>query len=558
MRFIKGDFMLINKKDGITDFVTLGRNYLKVVHRNLPTPLLYEHIIKNREGQISHMGPAVVRTGDFAERPLTDKFIVKDPVSEEKVPWGDENRPISEEQFDQLEHRLLSYMQNKEVYVQYSYAGRDSDYRTSFRFITETAWHNLFVRNMFIPIDDVEDFEAYDPDFTVVHIPGFHAIPEVDGTGSSAFVIVSLAQKTAFICGSHYGGEIRQVVFTILNYLLPLNSVFPMRCSANIGPDGDVAIFMGRGGTGKTTLAVDPERKLIGDHAHGWSDQGIFNFERGSYARVLNLSKEEEPQIFACTQKFGTILENVSIDLETRRVDLNDDALTDNTRAVYPDSHIPYDFVEGAADHPKNIFLLTCDALGVMPPIARLSPELAVYAFLSGYTSRFSSTAPGPVETDIHFDNCFGETALTLPADVYGNLLMEKIIKFNVTCWLINTGWLGEPRGVGERINIAQTRKLIHAAVSGQLDRVGYETDPIFSFEIPNECPGVPASILNPRKVAGNQGEYELRAVQLAKKFKEDFSRYESKMPDNMRTMLLDVLSFDDSFDMLEEFNFSI
>ena len=550
--------MLIDKKDGIPDFVTLGRKYLKIVHRNLPTPLLYEHIIKNREGQISHMGPAVVRTGDFAERPLTDKFFVKEVASEEKVPRRDETSSLSEAQFERLQHRLISYMQNKEVYVQYSYAGRVSDYRTSFRFITETAWHNLFVRNMFIPIHDVEDFEAYDPDFTVVHIPGFHGIPEVDGTGSSAFVIVSLAQKTAFICGSHYGGEIRQVVFTILNYLLPLNSVFPMRCSANIGSDGDVAIFMGRGGTGKTTLAVDPQRRLIGDHAHGWSDQGIFNFERGSYARVLHLSREEEPQIFACTQKFGTILENVSIDLETRRVDLNDDALTDNTRAVFPDSHIPYNFMEGAADHPKNIFLLTCDALGVMPPIARLSPELAVYAFLSGYTSRFSDTAPGPVETDIRFDNCFGQTALTLSADVYGNLLMEKIKKFNVTCWLINTGWLGEPRGVGERINIAQTRKLIHAAVSGQLDAAGYKTDPIFSFEIPNECPGVPAAILNPRKMAGNQGEYELRALQLAKKFKEGFSRYESKMPDNMRTMLLNVLSLDDSFDMLEEFNFSI
>lgn len=558
MPFLKGIFMLIDKKDGLPDFVTLGRKYLKIVHRNLPTPLLYEHIIKNREGQISHMGPVVVRTGDFAERPLTDKFIVKEVHSEKKVPRRDENSFLSEEQFENLQHRLLSYMQNKEAYVQYSYAGSDSDYRTSFRFITETAWHNLFVRNMFIPIHDVEDFEAYDPDFTVVHIPGFHAIPEVDGTGSSAFVIVSLAQKTAFICGSHYGGEIRQVVFTILNYLLPLNSVFPMRCSANIGPDGDVALFMGRGGTGKTTLAVDPQRRLIGDHAHGWSDQGIFNFERGSYARVLNLSREEEPQIFACTQKFGTILENVTIDLETRRVDLNDDALTDNPRAVYPDSHIPYDFVEGAADHPKNIFLLTCDALGVMPPIARLSTELAVYAFLSGYTSRFSDTAPGPVETDIRFDNCFGETALTLPADVYGNLLMEKIEKFNVTCWLINTGWLGEPRGVGARIDIAQTRKLIHAAVSGQLDHAGYETDPIFSFEIPNDCPGVPASILNPRKMVDNQGEYELRAVQLAKKFKEGFSRYESKMPDNMRTMFLDVLSLDDSFDMLEEFNFSI
>ena len=550
--------MLIDRKDGIPDFVVIGRKYLKVVHRNLPTPLLYEQIIKNREGQVSHMGPVVVRTGDFAERSLTDKFIVKEPVSEEKVPWGDENRPISEERFNNLLYRLLAYMQNKEVYVQYCYAGRDSDYRTSIRFITETAWHNLFVRNMFVPIHDVEDFEAYDPDFTVVHIPGFHAMPEVDGTGSSAFVIISLGQKTAFICGTHYGGEIRQVVFTILNYLLPLESVFPLRCSANIGPDGDVAIFMGRGGTGKTTLAVDPERRLIGDHAHGWSDKGLFDFERGSYARVMKISKEEETEIFACTRKFGSILENVSIDLETRRVDLNDDALTDNTRAVYPNTHIPNAVVDGVCDHPRNIFLLTCDALGVMPPIARLSPELAVYAFLSGYTSRFTETESGPVETDIRFDTCFGASALTLPAHVYGNLLMEKIKKHNVSCWLLNTGWLGEPRGAGERIKIAQTRKLVYAAVSGKLNDVAYETDPVFSFEIPEECPGVPAAILNPRRMAKDQGEYELRAVQLARKFMEDFARYENEMPENMRTMLLDVLSLDDSFDMLEEFRLSI
>jgi len=550
--------MTITKKDGIPDFVTLGRNHLKVVHRNLPTPLLYEHIIKNREGQISHMGAAVVRTGDFTERPLTDKFIVKDPVSDGKVSWNDENRPLSEERFDNLEHRLLAYLQNKEIYVQYCYAGRDSNCRTSIRFITETAWHNLFVRNMFIPIHDVEDFEAYDSDFTVLHIPGFHAIPEVDGTGSSAVVIVSLGQKTAFVCGTRYGGEIRQVVFTILNYLLPLKSVFPMRCSANVGLDGDVALFMGRGGTGKTSLAVDPERKLIGDHAHGWNDKGLFNFERGSYARVLKISREEEPEIFACTKKFGSILENVSIDLETRQVDLDDNALTDNTRAVYPDTHIPNASVEGVCDHPRNIFLLTCDALGVMPPIARLSPELAVYAFLSGYTSRFTKTELGPAETDIRFDNCFGATSLTLPADVYGSLLMKKIKKHDTTCWLLNTGWLGEPRGIGERITIAETRKLIHAAVSGHLNSVGYDIDPIFSFETPNECPGIRAKILNPRGMASDQGEYEFRAVQLAKKFMEDFARYEKILPENMRSMLSDVLTLDDSFDMLEEFDISI
>ena len=550
--------MFINRKEGIPDFVTLGRKYLKAVHRNLPPPLLYEHIIKNREGQVSLMGPIVVRTGDFRERPLTDKFIVKDPVSEKKVAWDDQNRHLTEAQLDHLEHRLLSYMQNKEVYVQYCYGAFDSDYRTPIRFITETAWHSLFVRNLFAPIHDVADFDTFDPAFTVVHVPGFRAIPEVDGTGSSAFVILSLGQKTAFICGTHYAGEIRQVTFTILNYLMPLTAVFPMRCSANIGPDGDVAIFMGRGGTGKTTLAVDPQRRLLGDHAHGWSEKGIFNFERGSYARVLKIESREEPDVYACTRKFGTILENVSIDLETRRVDLNDEALTVNTRAVYPNTHIPNAFEKGVGGHPRNIFLLTCDALGVMPPIARLSPELAVYAFLSGYTSRFNETESDPAVADIRFDTCFGETALTFRAEVYGAKLIEKIENHNITCWLLNTGWVGEPHGTGERIKIGQTRKLIHAAVSGELDQAGYATDPIFSFEVPQKCPGIPAKLLDPRRMAGNQGEYELRAVQLAKKFMEDFSRYENKMPEKMRSMLLNVLSIDDSFDILEELNFSI
>jgi phosphoenolpyruvate carboxykinase (ATP) len=550
--------MLIDRKNGVLDFVTIGRKNIRVVHRNLPTPLLYEHVIRNREGQISHMGPIVVRTGHCVERPLTDKFIVDEPASAETMIRSDSTQALSEDRFTRLLHRLLAYMQNKQVYVQYCYSGQDPDYRTSIRFITETAWHSLFARNMFVPIQDVEDFEAFDPDFTVVHIPGFQSIPEADGTRSPAFVIFSFGQKAAFICGTSHAGEIRQAMFTIFTYRFPHRSVFVMRSSANIGADGDVAIFMGRGGTGKTALSVDPDRKLVGDHQHGWSDRGIFNLERGAYAKVLNISSEDQPEIHRCTRTHGTILENVSIDIETGRIDLNDDALTENTRAAYPLSHLQNVVSEGVVGHPRNIFLLTCDAMGVLPPIARLSPEMAVYAFLSGYTSRFLEPESGPGEPDIEFETCFGGSSLTLPAHVCGNLLMERIRKHDVKCWLLNTGWIGEPRGAGDRIEIAQTRRLIGAAVSGALDDVDYEIDPVFSFEIPGECPGIPAGSLNPRNVTRDEGEYELRAVQLAKKFMEDFAKYEEEMPENMRTMLSDVLSLDDSYDLLDKLRLTI
>jgi phosphoenolpyruvate carboxykinase (ATP) len=548
--------MLIDRKDGILDFVTIGRKNIRVVHRNLPTAVLYEHVIRNREGQISRSGPIVVRTGDCTERPLTDKFIVDEPASAETMIQSDHT--LSEDRFRRLLDRLLAYMQNKQVYVQYCHAGQDPEYRTSIRFVTETAWHSLFARNMFAPIQDVEDFEAFDPDFTVVDIPGFQASPETDGTHSPAFVIFSFGQKAAFICGTSHAGEIRQAMFTIFTHRFSHDSVFVTRSSANIGAEGDVAIFMGRGGTGKTALSVDPERKLVGDHQHGWSDRGIFNLERGAYAKVLNVSAEDEPEIHRCTRTGGTILENVSIDPETRRIDLNDHALTENTRAIYPLSHIRNVASEGLVGHPRNIFMLTCDALGVLPPIARLSPEMAVYAFLSGYTSRFLEPESGPGELDIEFETCFGGSSLTLPAHVCGNLLMERIRKHGVTCWLLNTGWIGEPRGIGDRIGIAQSRRLIGAAVSGSLDDVSYEIDPVFSFEIPGECPGIPAGLLNPRNAARDQGEYELRAVQLARRFMEDFGKYQQEMPENMRTMLSGVLSLDDSYDLLDKLRLTI
>lgn len=552
-KFQKG-FAMLEKKDGILDLVAMGRKTLKMVHRNLPTAVLYERIVRNREGQISHQGPIVVRTGDFMELPLTDKFVVKQEA-DSRVSEG--HQEMSAGQFNNLAYRLSAYLQNKEVYVHYSYVGRDPDCQIPVRVVTETAWHSLFARNMFMPIHGVEDYSQLKAEFSVMHIPGFHAVPDVDDTRSSAAVIFNMEQKIIFICGTSYAGEIRLAVFTFLNYLLP-ESVFPMRCAANVGPEGDAAIFMGRSGAGKTTLSVDPERRLLGDHFHGWTVRGLFNFERGAYAGLLGISEEDEPEISACSRKFGTILENVSIDMETRRVDLEDRSLTENTRAIYPLTHIPNAAEEGICDHPKHLFLLTCDGMGVMPAIARMTPEMAVYAFMSGYTSRFAETESGTAVSDIGFNTCFGASSLLLPAHVYGNRLLEKIRKHEVTCWLMNTGWIGEPAGRTERIKIPVSRALIRAAVSGKLDTVVYETDPIFGFDIPLTCPGVPYEILNPRNMAGDEGEYEVRANCLAREFMNDFKQFEDQMPESMRTMMAEVFSSDDSFDLLGDVGFSM
>ncbi len=548
---------MLEKKDGILDLVAMGRKTLKMVHRNLPTAVLYERIVRNREGQISHQGPIVTRTGDSTELPLTDKFVVK-RASDSQVSDGEGHQEMSAGQFNNLAYRLSAYLQNKEVYVQYNYVGRDPDYQIPVRIVTETAWHSLFARNMFMPIHGVEDYSQLKTNFSVMHIPGFHAVPDADGTNSSAAVVFNMDQKIIFICGTSYAGEIRQAVFTFLNYLLPLESVFPMRCAANVGPEGDVAMFMGRSGVGKTTLSVDPERRLLGDHFHGWTVKGLFNFERGAYASLLRISEADEPEISECARKFGTILENVSIDMETRRVALEDRSLTESTRAIYPLTHIPNASEEGICGHPKHLFLLTCDGLGVMPAIARLTPELAVYAFMSGYTSRFTEIESETAVSDIRFNTCFGASSLLLPAHVYGNRLLEKIKKHQVTCWLMNTGWIGEPAGRTERVRIHVSRALIRAAVSGQLDTVAYETDPVFGFEVPTACPEVSREILNPRNMAEDEGEYEVRANRLAREFMKDFEQFEDQMPETMRTMMAEVLSPDDSFDLLGDVGFSM
>ncbi len=549
------------------DLVAIGREYLRNVHRNFATPRLYEEIVNNREGQISHRGPLVVRTGHYAERSFTDRLIVKEPVSEKIVSWDEKVKPISQEHFKSLFYRLLAYMQNKEVYVQYAYGCMDTKYQTPIRFVTEKAWHGLFIRNMFEPVRDPEllkkihvpeAFGRFESGFSVVHIPGFNAIPELDGTNSSSFVIFNLGLKVVVFGGSSYAGEILEGTYTMINHLLAEKSVLPVRCAANIGENDDVAIFIGRRGTGKTALAIDPQRRLIGGQLHGWTDDGVFSYDRGNYSKVLNISGKAEPEVYQSTRKFGTVLENVFIDLETRRINLQEDSLTQNIRAAYPNLQIPNWAGTGEYGHPKHLFLLTSDAFGVLPPIAKLTPEQAIFAFLSSYTSRFTKAETGKMEAHPLFSINIGSSVLHMKAHEYAKKLLEKIKTNDVTCWMMNTGWSGEAYNRGSRIDINYSRALIRGAVSGKLDEAPFETDPVFQFEIPTKCPDVPDELLNPRKTADDEGEYELRANRLAREFMKDYELYISEMPENMQSMLSQVLTFDDSFDLLDDLNLSI
>lgn len=528
------------------------------IRRNLTTGLLYEEIVKHREGQIAHLGPMVVRTGHDAEMTAADKFIVDDPVSEKQVHWDEEKNALSEHFFNTIFNRLLAYMHSKDVYVQDCRVGSVAEYQMPIRVVTETAWHSLFARNMFYQIHDADELAAFEPAFTIVHVPGFQAVAETDGTRSGSFVIISLEKKLVLIGGTSYAGEIKQSVFTLVSYLMP-ESVFTMRCAANVGENGDVAIFLGREETGKTTLAVDPQRRLLGDHSHGWSEKGIFNLDWGGYAKLLNVNPNDQPEIYACTRKFGTLLENVTIDPKTRRLDLTDNSLTENTRGAYPISHLPNAIREGLFDHPRHMFLLTCDAFGVLPPIARLTPEQALYAFLSAYTSKFKQMASGEIEAEVMFHVSFGDAALALPAYAYGQKLLEKINAHDVSCWLVNTGWSGEPSHRSDRISISQSRALVRAAMAGAFDKVEWEQDPVFQFEIPKQSPdaAVPDEMLNPRQAAADPGEYEMRANRLVADFIKDFSKFEDKVPEEMRAMLSQIISVDDSFDF-GEYDFTL
>ena len=504
------------------------------VYWNLSTPRLYEEAIRRREGRVAHLGPLVVRTGQHTGRSPNDKFIVKEPSSADKVWWGKVNRPVTPEQFEVLRKRLLAYLQGKDLFVQDCFAGADPQYRLPIRVVTETAWHSLFARDMFIQTTP-EEAATHTPEFTVISAPNFHADPEIDGTRSEVFIALNFAQRTVLIGGTQYAGEIKKSIFTVLNYLLPQQHVLSMHCSASIGPKGDVAVFFGLSGTGKTTLSADPTRTLIGDDEHGWSDRGVFNFEGGCYAKVIRLSPTAEPEIFETTRRFGTLLENVAFDSDTGRLNLDDDSLTENTRAAYPISHIPNATRDGLGGHPTNIIMLTADAFGVLPPIARLTPAQAMYHFLSGYTAKVAGTEKGVTEPSATFSTCFGAPFMALSPTVYANLLGEKLAQHKVKVWLVNTGWSGGPYGVGQRIPIAHTRAMVQAALSGALDTVPTTPDPNFGVAVPSRCPNVPTEVLNPRHTWADHAAYDVQARKLAGMFTENFKAFVDQVPPAVR-----------------------
>jgi phosphoenolpyruvate carboxykinase (ATP) len=511
-----------------------GIRNIKEVYWNLSTPALYEESVRRHEGVIAHLGPLVVRTGQHTGRSPNDKFVVKEPSSEGHVWWGSVNRPFEPARFDELHRRMLSYLQAKDVFVQDCWAGADPDYRLAIRVITEDAWHSLFARNMFIQATDKE-LENFVPEFTVINCPSFHASPEVDGTNSDVFILLNLGKKLVLIGGTTYAGEIKKSIFTVMNYLLPFKNVMPMHCSANYGPAGDTAIFFGLSGTGKTTLSADSSRTLIGDDEHGWSDKGIFNFEGGCYAKVIHLSPKAEPEIYETTRHFGTILENVMIDVQTRRLDLDDDSLTENTRAAYPIAHIPNATRTGLGGHPDNIIFLTADAFGVLPPIARLTPAQAMYHFLSGYTAKVAGTEKGVTEPKATFSTCFGAPFMAQRPSVYAGLLGKKIAEHQANVWLINTGWSGGPYGVGQRMKIAYTRAMVNAALNGELKDVSFTPDPIFGLNIPSTCPNVPQEVLIPRNTWEDKAAYDVQAKKLAEMFIQNFKQFEADVHEEIR-----------------------
>jgi phosphoenolpyruvate carboxykinase (ATP) len=509
-----------------------GLTRLQRIYWNLPEAALYEEAVFRREGRVAAEGPFVVSTGKHTARAAADKYITREATTEEKVWWGEYNRPFTPANFNTLLTRLQGYLQGRDVFVQDCFAGADPDHRLPVRIITERAWHSLFARTMLVKPRGIDGYRKHVPEFTVICAPEFQASPLIDSTRSETFIIVNFAERLAIIGGSSYAGEIKKTIFTVLNFLLPLDGVLSMHCSANIGPQGDSALFFGLSGTGKTTLSADPARHLIGDDEHGWSDNGVFNIEDGCYAKVIRLSSEAEPQIYGCTRRFGTILENVTLDPLTRRLDLNDASVTENTRGAYPLAFIDNALPATVAGHPTNIIFLTCDATGVMPPIARLTPEQAMYHFISGYTSKIAGTEIGlGIEPEITFSTCFGAPFMVHRPLVYAEMLRAKMLRHKATCWLVNTGWTGGAFGVGKRISIRHTRTLLNDAMSGTLQSLPFRTDTVFGFEVPLACEGVPDEILDPARSWPSRAEYDAKYDALAARFIENFKLFAEGCP---------------------------
>jgi len=504
------------------------------VYRNLTPSQLYEHALRRREGVVTPSGPFAAVTSPHTGRSPNDKFIVREPESSDQIWWGKVNQPLDPKQFERLKADVEAHLQGQELFIRDVYAGADPDYRLPIRFITPNAWHALFVYNMFLRPSD-GDLSRFKPGFEVLHAPEFHADPAVHGTKSGTFIIVSLAHRTILIGGTRYAGELKKSIFTILNYLLPQQGVLSMHCSANVGRDGDTALFFGLSGTGKTTLSADPERQLIGDDEHGWSDEGIFNFEGGCYAKVIKLSRDGEPEIYATTEMFGTVLENVDIDPRSGAIDLNSARITENTRASYPIHYIPNHVPEGMAGHPRHVVFLTCDAFGVMPPIAKLTPEQAMYHFLSGYTAKVAGTERGVTEPKETFSACFGAPFLPLPPAVYARMLGERIERHRVQCWLVNTGWTCGPYGIGRRMDLKSTRAMIRAALAGQLDKVPTRREPVFGLEVPQHVAGVSDELLDPRRTWKDPAAYDAQARKLTALFRKNFEQFADSVSQKVR-----------------------
>lgn len=506
----------------------LGLTNFGKIYRNLSAPVLVEHALSLGEGKLAANGALNVLTGKYTGRSPEDKFIVDEPSIHDEIMWGKVNKPFTPEKFEALYNRLKAYLQAKDLYIFDGYVGNDLKFRLPIRIVNELAYQNLFVRDLFVRPTE-EELANHAAEFTCICAPGFKAVPEVDGTHSEAFIIVSFERKLVIIGGSGYAGEMKKSMFSVMNFLLPNKGGLPMHCSCNVGKDGDVALFFGLSGTGKTTLSADPERGLVGDDEHGWSDSGVFNFEGGCYAKTIRLSKEGEPEIYNAI-RFGSLLENVVMDDETRIPDYDDDKYTENTRAAYPIEYIPNAIIPGVVGHPKTVIFLTADAYGVLPPISKLTKEEAMYQFLSGYTSKLAGTERGITEPQATFSTCFGAPFLPHDPMIYADLLGKKITEHNTNVFLVNTGWVGGRAGDVKRIKLSYTRAMVRAALNGDLDKVEYTPDPIFKVLVPKEIPNsdVPSEVLNPENAWKDKEAYKKNAKELAGRFVENFKKFKT------------------------------
>lgn len=511
-------------KEDFNTIINLENLHAAKIHHNLPVSRLVEAALRREEGTLTSTGALQTTTGKYTGRSPNDRFIVDEPSIHNTIAWGKVNKPISSTRFENLYQRAIAYLEGKEIFVFDGFGGADEKFRVPIRVINEYAWHNLFVRQLFVR-PTPEQLKTHRPEFTVIAVPGFKADPQTDGTNSEAFIILSFEKKVVLIGGTEYAGEMKKSIFSVLNYIMPSQEILSMHCSANVGAEGDVALFFGLSGTGKTTLSADPNRRLIGDDEHGWSNYGVFNFEGGCYAKCINLTEEKEPQIWHAI-KFGTVLENVVLNEETRIADYDNSTLTENTRAGYPVDYIDNAVIPGVAGQPGVVVFLTADAFGVLPPISKLTKEQAMYHFLSGYTSKLAGTERGITEPQATFSTCFGEPFLPLNPSIYAEMLGEKIDNHNVRVYLVNTGWSGGSYGIGKRMNLSYTRSMITAALNGTIKNANYQADPVFGLQIPDKVEGVPDEVLNPRNTWIDKEAYDQAATELAKRFIENFKQF--------------------------------